>query len=209
MLNFLFPRICALCEEENDLEICNSCRPKLRPVGGMSESSFTIESCFKYDEYSGKIIKDAKYNNKTQNAKLMARLMMEKHIDIFQENSLVIPVNTNFVTQVSRKYNVPSLICLYLKKMLNRHKKVVKFMPFLIRKRGFLVKSQVYLAREERLSNLLDVFYLTKGRDLLKNQNVILVDDVLTTGATSKVCASEILKHSPKQLTVLTFARVV
>ena len=67
-------------------------------------------------------------------------------------------------------------------------------------------KEQKTLTKEERVKNLRGVFKVVRVKDI-KNKNVILIDDVITTGATINEC-KEVLKNSGvNKITVLTIAK--
>ena len=64
--------------------------------------------------------------------------------------------------------------------------------------------SQVQKNRMERMRNMADAFQVKKP-DLLKNTHVLLVDDVLTTGATLEACALQLYKICPEiRISMLT-----
>ncbi|MAD96425.1 MAG: amidophosphoribosyltransferase [Flavobacteriaceae bacterium] len=66
-------------------------------------------------------------------------------------------------------------------------------------------KTQTFKARFERFSNMHTKFALKNGTPF-RNQHVLIVDDVLTTGATLEACAKEFLKIEGCQVSVLTMA---
>jgi competence protein ComFC len=63
---------------------------------------------------------------------------------------------------------------------------------------------QIGLSSKERLSNLKDSFEI---RENVKNLRLLLVDDVITTGATVTECAKELLRAGAKEVTVIALAR--
>ena len=67
-------------------------------------------------------------------------------------------------------------------------------------------KEQKTLTKEERIINLKGVFKINNVKDI-KNKNVILIDDVMTTGATINECKYILKKSGVKQITVLTIAK--
>jgi ComF family protein len=67
--------------------------------------------------------------------------------------------------------------------------------------------TQTNKSRFERWINVDEVFQVNEP-ELLLNKNILLVDDVITTGATIEACAQEILKHTP-HLNVASIACVV
>jgi ComF family protein len=74
------------------------------------------------------------------------------------------------------------------------------------RKNG--VRPQVGLTPKERRHNVRDAFSI-KGSESIKGKRIILVDDVLTTGATSNECARVLKKAGAVRVEVLTLARTL
>lgn len=67
-------------------------------------------------------------------------------------------------------------------------------------------KEQKTLTKEERIINLKGVFKINNVKDI-KNKNVILIDDIMTTGATISECKYILKKSGVKQIIVLTIAK--
>lgn len=68
--------------------------------------------------------------------------------------------------------------------------------------------SQTGLTRSERLQNLKKAFVINeKTKNLIQDQSIVLVDDVLTTGATAEACTQVLLKNGAKEVDVFTVAR--
>jgi ComF family protein len=65
--------------------------------------------------------------------------------------------------------------------------------------------SQTTKSRFERIENMSDVFSLT-SKEALKDKHILLVDDVLTTGATLESCALELLKSKGVRISIATIA---
>jgi ComF family protein len=65
---------------------------------------------------------------------------------------------------------------------------------------------QSLLGRKERLTNVQGLFKL-KNSHLVKNKDIILVDDILTTGSTVNECARVLLDGNAHSVTVITIAR--
>jgi ComF family protein len=65
--------------------------------------------------------------------------------------------------------------------------------------RNHFEASQTHKSRLERWENVMSVFSV-ENSDLIRNKNVMLIDDVLTTGATLESCATELLKFDCKSI---------
>lgn len=66
-------------------------------------------------------------------------------------------------------------------------------------------ESQTKRSRIERIENVADVFKVTDKKSL-SNKHILLVDDVLTTGATLESCALELLKTTDVKVSIATIA---
>ena len=66
-------------------------------------------------------------------------------------------------------------------------------------------KTQTFKNRMERFENLMTNFSITDTA-LLKNKHILLIDDVVTTGATLEACCKEILKSENVKISIVTLA---
>ena len=71
-----------------------------------------------------------------------------------------------------------------------------------------LTPFQVNLSKEEREKNILKAFSVEKPEEI-EGKNILILDDVFTTGATVEECAKELRKAQPDNILVLTLARTV
>jgi len=68
--------------------------------------------------------------------------------------------------------------------------------------------SQIALNRKERIKNMKGAFRL-KNEEELRGKNILLVDDVYTTGTTVKEASKTIIKARPKEIYVFVLARAI
>ena len=120
-------------------------------------------------------------------------------IDPFPEAELVVPVPLSRRGLWHRGFNQSYLLALQLSVELN-----LKLQPGALKKIGN--RAQVGLAAKERDRNAMKSFEPGGEIDKVKGRNVLLFDDVYTTGATVRRCA-RILRSAGAEVSVLTFAR--
>jgi len=65
---------------------------------------------------------------------------------------------------------------------------------------------QQILSRTQRLKNLNNVFHVEK-KEKIKNKNILLLDDVISTGTTTQKCKTQLLKSGANSVTILTIAK--
>jgi ComF family protein len=193
---------CDICfypfnDDEFDGTICPNCI-KERPV-------FTkARSVFGYDDLIKTVIFNFKYNDKTSNANFFSDLMVNACKDIIDYVDIIIPVPLHPKRLRKRKYNQASLLANGLGKRTN------KIVMHEILQRKINTRPQVGLLGKERLKNVKDAFCVNeKFQNEIRGKNILLIDDVMTTGATLNNCAKILLKHSAKDVYVATVARTV
>lgn len=134
-------------------------------------------SCIEYDNLSKKLILDLKYKNKTYMSKYVAQIMKEK-LEI--EN-----IKVDYITCVplhkgrlkKRGFNQAKKISVKLGNLID-----VEHMDIIERKNNTI---QLYkLNKDERKRELKNAFVINDKYHPLKNKNILLIDDIFTTGST-------------------------
>lgn len=114
------------------------------------------------------------------------------------ECDAIVPVPLSKQALIERGFNQSLLLA----KMLSEKLKKPLLIDLLLKKKD--TPPQVGLSAKERYKNLRGAFEV-KGK--ISNQKLLLVDDVLTTGATAKECSRTLLKAGAKEIVVITLAR--
>ena len=201
-IQFIAKPYCKICgipfENETDAnlsKICAKCASQKR-ITRLNRSAIL------YDDFSKKLILDFKFFSKTQNAKLLAKWLYMAGKDIFDEGvDLIVPVPLSYKRLLFRGYNQSAVLARLLSKQAK-----IKTDLFNLKKIKH-TKPQSSLTENARLKNVKNVFQV-QNCSKIKNKRIVLIDDVLTTGATLAECAKVLLKAGAESVDTLTIARV-
>jgi ComF family protein len=119
---------------------------------------------------------------------------------------VVVPVPLYRRKQAQRGFNQAEMIARAALKRLSRPKRFELCTGSLLRRRE--TGSQIGLTRHQRRENLRGAFAVSDATRILK-RDVLLVDDVLTTGTTAAECARVLLRAGAARVWVATVARTL
>lgn len=158
----------------------------------------------RYDEVAKTLVHALKYHDRTDLAPAMGRWMARAGQELLAEADVLVPVPLHWRRGWSRRYNQAGALA----RAIGRQSSVPVARDALRRIRPTL--HQIGLSRSERASNVQGAFKVAADRAAeIHGRRVILVDDVLTSGATADACARALLRAKARQVDVLVFARVV
>jgi ComF family protein len=145
-----------------------------------------------------------KYHDRTDLAPSMGRWMARAGKELLDDADLLVPVPLHWRRGFSRRFNQSGALA----RAIQRHSHVAVSRDALRRIRP--TEHQIGLSRSERAANVQGAFQVDKARRAeIQGRRVILIDDVLTSGATVDACARALLRAKAAQVDVLVFARVV
>lgn len=182
---------CQLCGNPDigRKEICSYCRK--HPL-----SLKRIRAFVRFKDPLPLIIHAFKYQGKKSLGKLLGeRLALIVKSEPYMQNAdLIVPVPLHSVRKRERGYNQSEILA---KKVSEETK--IKFIDLLVRRKN--TKTQTTLSPEERKKNVEDAFYIKEDLiNLVKGKKIIVVDDVMTSGATLEACANPLLKHGAEEV---------
>jgi ComF family protein len=161
-------------------------------------------AAMRYDEGARGLVLRFKHADATHAAPGYARWMARAGAELLAECALIAPVPLHRWRLLWRRYNQSALLALALGRIADRP--VVP--DLLVRRRH--TPSQGRLDRARRHANVARAFALRPAYAAsIKGKRVLLVDDVMTTGATVEECARILKKAGSGPVDVLTLARVV
>lgn len=157
-----------------------------------------------YGEHSRQIILDFKHGDRTWPAPAFGRWLARAGAELTAEADIAAPVPLHRSRLYARRYNQASLLA----QALGRATGLAVQPDLLARHRA--TPSQGHMSPTARRRNVQGAFRLRPGfEELVRDRRVLLVDDVLTTGATAGECARTLKRAGAAAVDVLTLARVV
>jgi len=201
-LRFINDPCCAACglPFEFDLgpdALCGACSAE-RPRFDRARAALV------YDDASRDLVLRFKHADRLEGARTLARWMARAGAGLIAEADLIVPVPLHRWRLVRRRYNQAAVLANAIGRA--QGKRVAP--DLLLRRRP--TASQGHLGRSARRQNVAGAFAVkSKSDQILTGQRVLLVDDVLTTGATAESCARVLLKAGAKAVDLLVLARVV
>jgi ComF family protein len=229
-LDIALPTLCVACREPVDGDgVCASCWAKLSfiappycprlgipfvydPGPGMLSMEAIADppayrrarAAVRYDDVARILVHALKYQDRTDLAPAMGRWMARAGGELLDEADMLVPVPLHWRRSWSRRYKQSGALA----RSIERQSGVRLVSEALRRVRP--TQQQVGLSRSQRASNVQGAFKVVADRQSeIAGRRVVLIDDVLTSGATVDACARALLRAKAAHVDVLVFARVV
>ncbi|MCG8510004.1 MAG: ComF family protein [Rhodospirillales bacterium] len=156
-----------------------------------------------YNATSRRLALGFKHGDRTENAAAFARWMMRAGAELIAGCDLIVPVPLHWTRLFTRRYNQAALLAKAIAKETE-----ASFAPeVLVRRRR--TPSQGYLGRAARRRNVAGSFAVpARAESAISGKRILLIDDVMTTGATVAACSRACRRGGAAAVDVLTFARV-
>lgn len=184
------PSRCYRCQKLTDnFKVCQKCRrhTPLKQVWVATDYSGTAQ----------KLLKLYKFERARSAAAIMA-VAMNDVLPILPKDTIIIPVPTATSRVRLRSYDHAVLLARLIA--------IKRQLPWLRAVTRVSQTRQVGATRKQRREQLKNAFIVTKPT-LIKGRNVLIIDDVTTTGATLETMAQTLKTAGAKQINALTFAQ--
>lgn len=205
---FFFPKKCYFCQNlsGNDL-ICNSCKLMYKnqfKIGVLSDFNFKINLLYasNYEFLAKKLILDFKYKKKKNIPDFFLNYLDQdkKFREYIKKQKYITYIPTSIKNVKLRSYDQAKVLAEKISK-----KYEIEMLDLIIKKEGKKhIKEQKRLSREERMYNVRDNFGVLKEEARKVEGNILLVDDIYTTGSTAYE-VQRILKEANKNLNIYFF----
>ncbi|MBE1723425.1 MULTISPECIES: ComF family protein [Acetobacteraceae] len=233
VLDWLIPPNCVSCGEEvasGGGFLCGRCFAGLRFVHSpfcdacalpitqeeMAERGMLCADCerspppwhraraaFLYEGQARSLVMGLKYGSRTEHAAALAHFMARAGGDLIGPDVVLVPVPVHRGRLWQRGYNQAALMAMALAR-----REGLACYPDALQRR-FRTASLAGLSRQGRRRQMAGAVTLRpRYWSLLRGRRVVLVDDILTTGATAEVCVKALLEHGCLSVDILVAARV-
>lgn len=207
LIDLIYPPVCGICEQINKKNLCKKCeieikKYQLNNIEKVKDKNYDYQiKILKYENIIRKKIIDYKFNEKSYLYKTFGKIILnnKKIYSFLKKYDIILCVPMYKEKKKQRGYNQAELITKELAKKLH----IDISLDNLVKMKD--TKKQSTLTKTERMQNLKGVFEV-KNKGILKNKNVILFDDIFTTGSTVNECCNVLKKAGAKGIAVLTLA---
>lgn len=164
----------------------------------------SARAAFAYNDASRDMILSFKHGGRTENLPRFAAQLRRAGRGILPDADLIVPVPLHRTRRIKRRYNQSTLLGRALARITN-----ASFEPDALR-RIRATQSQGGQSASGRKRNVQGAFAVKEaGKERLQGANIVLIDDVMTTGATLDACASVLLRSGANRVDALCLARVI
>ena len=211
-IDVLFSSDCPVCKIEKVTypnHICLQCMDEMLHgqsfIVGSSRRVSKIISCRAYYGVLRECIRHLKYYKRPHMIDVFEGIieeMLEKEEDFFSCPDIVVPVPLHKDKMRQRGFNQSELIA----GIISEISSIPSMSKSLVKTKK--TPPQNELTRKLRIENLKNAFRVIGSHDV-KGKNILIVDDVITTGATLDVCAECLLDVGAKSVTAFTLAKAI
>ncbi len=201
-LTWLGAPCCACCGQPFPFDaggeaLCGACLQK-RPAYDRARA------VFRYDDESRDLVIGLKHADRTETVPALAGWMSRVGGALLESTELIVPVPLHWTRLATRRFNQAALLA----HAIGRTAGLPVLPQALLRRRA--TRSQGHLGRLARFRNVKGAIVVAERHaTVVTNRRILLIDDVITTGATVESAAKALISAGARQVDVLALAKVV
>lgn len=205
ILEILFPKTCVICGRIYKAWVCPKCYIKIKKefkYYKTKEKGSNIIFVGFYANTLRKLLLKFKFNEKAYIGYFFTEIIKKnnKFLQYIKKYDYIIPIPMHRTNQKIRGYNQTEIIAKKLAQECN-----VKYLNNCLVK-AKQNKRQSTLDEKHRKENVKNVYKLLDFEQI-KDKNILLIDDIYTTGSTFEACKNELKKGQAKKVDILVIAK--
>ena len=198
---FIHGAACAQCSapllgpQIDHTDLCESCHFSGRPWRNG-------RAVLRYSGNAKKLVLGLKHGDRTDIAPPVGRWMAQIVRDLIAPDTVIIPIPLHWSRAAHRKYNQASLLATSLARTLG----IAVYYDALERTKP--TRPLEHISTQERYDRLVNAIRIKPGKaDIIEGKSVLLVDDVMTSGATFDAATRACLEAGAKEIDIVVLAR--
>lgn len=211
ILDLIFPPVCGICNKEINTYLCGKCEKEINKITCVGENRYdnkyfsTHMYLFKYEGIIRNKIISYKFNDKPYLYKTFCEIFVKnkKVCEFLKKYDIIISVPMYKKKKNQRGYNQSELIA---KETAKKVENIEYRNDILIKIRNTAKQSS--LNKEQRKENIKNAYLIkSSNKEYILNKNILIFDDIYTTGSTANECAKMLKEAGAKNIGILTIAK--
>ena len=211
ILDLIFPPVCGICNKEINTYLCGKCEKEINKITCVGENRYdnkyfsTHMYLFKYEGIIRNKIISYKFNDKPYLYKTFCEIFVKnkKVCEFLKKYDIIISVPMYKKKKNQRGYNQSELIA---KEIAKKTENIEYRNDILLKIKNTARQSS--LNKEQRKENIKNAYLIkSSNKEYILNKNILIFDDIYTTGSTANECAKMLKEAGAKDVGILTIAR--
>ena len=211
ILDLIFPPVCGICNKKINTYLCEKCEKEINKITCVGENRYdnkyfsTHMYLFKYEGIIRNKIISYKFNDKPYLYKTFCEIFVKnkKVCEFLKKYDIIISVPMYKKKKNQRGYNQSELIA---KEIAKKTENIEYRNDILLKIKNTARQSS--LNKEQRKENIKNAYLIkSSNKEYILNKNILIFDDIYTTGSTANECAKMLKEAGAKDVGILTIAR--